>query len=129
MEIIIGIAVIGALAVMIAVQVAARQQLDINVPKPRAESAQVIEKYFGPIWTRVSGPGTYNFKPKLRMHAPTISIKLHGSDTTSQVSVWTSDYKTIYGGMYHAGLMWRKKRGVAKRLLASSGLAEPRLNA
>jgi hypothetical protein len=116
MEYIIGFALVVGLVMLIATQVAARQQVDLDVRRPRSESAEIIDRYFGPVWLRVSGPGTYNFRPKMRMHAPIISVTLRGSEATSHISVWTSHYKTVYGGMYHAGLMWRKKRGLAKRL-------------
>lgn len=129
MEFVIALAVVAGLASLVATQVAARRQVDLEVTCARAQAAQVVEKYFGPAWTRVSGPGTYNFRPKLRLHAPTISITLRGSETRSEVSVWTSDYDTVYGGMYHAGLMWRKKRGLAKRLRATGAVPAQRLSA
>lgn len=124
MSVIIVIAVVLAIVAFIALQVVARAQDDINTTLGPAEINRIVEQYFGVIWTRMSGPGAYNFRPKMRMHAPTISVSIDGNGSGGcTVSVWPSNYDTAYGGMYHAGLVWRKKRGLAKRLAPQ--LVEP----
>jgi hypothetical protein len=125
MEIVIGVVVLVGLAALVVTQVAARGRLDVDVPCPRSESDRVVDEYFSRIWSRVPGPGTYNFRPKLRTKAPTISVTVRGSESMSHVSVWTSEFETTYGGMHHAVLMWRKKRGLAKRLLSCQNQPVP----
>jgi hypothetical protein len=117
MEVLVAAVVILAVVVPVTLtQIWARQQLDLALTCSRAEALEVVTGYFGPVWTEVSGPGTFNYRPKLRMHAPTISIMVESSGIAGcRVSVWISHYKTKYGCMYHAGLMARKKRGIGKR--------------
>jgi hypothetical protein len=94
------------------------QETEVGTRMSRNEITEVINGYFGRIWTSVGGPGTYNYRPKLRMHAPTISIKIGTNPGGGMlVTVWTSSYTSRYGLVFHGGLMWRKRRGLAKRLI------------
>lgn len=124
----LGVVVVLAIVASFALtQIWARQQLDLELSCSVAEATASVESFFGPTWTAVHGEGTLNYRPKLRMNAPTISIQIRGSGLAgSHVSVWTSRYKTVYGGMYHAGLMARKKRGLARAL--SVAIVEPAIS-
>lgn len=108
---------IALVAWLIFTQVAARQQVDLSVNRSERDAAAEIAGYFGMLWTQVHGVGDINYRPKLRMNAPTISIKLQPVDLgRCEVSIWTSAWTVRYGLMWHAQLMWRKKRGLAARL-------------
>lgn len=110
-------------AATIAVRVFAVQQADVHTPLSPDEVRLIIEGYFRPaLWSRVNGPGQLNLKPKLKAHAPTMSIKVDPNGTGSDVSAWTSAYTTRYGiVVYHGELMIRKRRGLMKRLQAPAG--------
>jgi hypothetical protein len=111
------ILVIALIAWAIFMQIAARQQLDLSVNRSERDAAAEIASYFGLLWTHVSGAGDINYRPKLRMKAPTLSISLRPVDLSRcEVSIWTSAWTVRYGLMWHAQLMWRKKRGLAARL-------------
>lgn|SRR5664280_976405 len=99
-------------------QITGRQQLDVHSPLPPAEADRVITKYFGVAWDKSpSGSREYGFKPRARAYAPTLSVSCEpAQDAGSLVRMWLSGYHTYAGVMAHATLMWRKKRGLAKRL-------------
>jgi len=117
------IVVVAILAAIISIRVIATQQADMRTPLSPDEARMIIDGYFRPaIWNRVSGPGQLNMKPKLRAHAPTLSVDVVPDGTGTRVSAWTSAYTTQYGiAMYHGGLMIRKRRGLVKRLQAPAG--------
>jgi len=102
-------------------QITGRQQVDVHSPLPPSEAERVIAKYFGVTWDkRPSGPGEYNFKPRARAYVPTLSVSCEPAQGGgSLVRMWLSGYHTYAGVMAHATLMWRKKRGLAKRLTES----------
>lgn len=98
-------------------QVGARQQITISTDHDVAAARKMVAASFGVVWTRVKGRGQENFRPKLRMHAPVLSVNYQSADGGgSSVHIWCSDYKTKFGLMAHAQLMWRKKRAVARAL-------------
>ncbi len=98
-------------------QVGARQQITISTEHDVAAARKMVAASFGAVWTRVKGRGQENFRPKLRMHAPVLSVDYRSADGGgSSVHIWCSDYKTKFGLMAHAQLMWRKKRAVARAL-------------
>jgi hypothetical protein len=106
-------------------QVAARQQVDVETQLSEQDAARCVVDYFGVMWTRVDGPGHLNYRPKLRMHAPTVSVGFAPDGTSScTVNIWTSAFTTKYGMMYHAQLAWRKKLQLAGRLRNTSGASE-----
>jgi hypothetical protein len=98
-------------------QFGARQQITVSTEHDLASARRIVSESFGVTWTRVKGRGDENFRPKLRMHAPVLSVD-YGTDESgkSTVHIWCSDYKTKVGAMAHAQLMWRKKRAVARAL-------------
>jgi hypothetical protein len=119
MTVLIIILIVLAVVAVGLVQVQARSQHDVTTLADVQEAAAIVEAYFGLIWTPVNGPGEYNFRPKLRAYAPTISIRTEPEESGgTTVSIWTSSFTTHYGLMGHAALMLRKKRGLAKRLTA-----------
>jgi hypothetical protein len=98
-------------------QVGARQQITISTEHDVAAARKMVAASFNVVWTRVKGRGQENFRPKLRMHAPVLSVDYQSADGGgSSVHIWCSDYKTKFGLMAHAQLMWRKKRAVARAL-------------
>jgi hypothetical protein len=109
--------VIALIVWAIFTQVAARQQVDLSVNRNERDAAQEIAAYFGMLWTQVPGAGDINYRPKLRVKAPTLSISLQPVDLgRCEICIWTSAYTVRYGLMQHAQLMWRKRRGLAARL-------------
>ncbi|MFC7612833.1 hypothetical protein ACFQV2_03445 [Actinokineospora soli] len=109
--------IIAVIAWTVFVQVQARRQLDVLVPLSEKAAAEAVTSLFGVTWSQVEGRGHLNFKPRLRRHAPTLSISFEPEGTGKcQVSIWTSAWKTQYGVMAHAQLAWRKKRSVANRI-------------
>jgi hypothetical protein len=115
------IVIVAVVVAIVLLQIAARQQTQFTCERPRQEVVNIIHGYFGVMWTSVSGPGTFNYRPKLKMYAPTISITAASRTAGGcDVSIWTSDYRARYGLMFHGGAMVRKKRGLAKRVLAES---------
>lgn len=106
-------------------QVQARQQVDVETTLSPNDAAHIVEKYFGAIWTSVSGSGRFNYRPKLRKGAPTISVDIQPAELGCEVHIWTSAWKSYFGLMNHATLMWRKKRGLASRLLPEVSRPEP----
>jgi hypothetical protein len=98
-------------------QIGARQQITVSTKHDLASARRIVSESFGVTWTRVKGRGNENFRPKLRMHAPVLSVD-YSTDENGKCSVhiWCSDYKTKVGAMAHAQLMWRKKRAVAQAL-------------
>ena len=109
--------VILALVVgLIYVQIAARQQVNVDTALSPDETAVVIKKYFGMAWNDEGGPGDFNYAPKIRKDPPTISVRVEPSAAGSHVSIWASGSMTMLGIMGHAFLVWRKKRGLAAKL-------------
>jgi hypothetical protein len=107
------------------VQYSARQQVDLTVGMSERDAAGIVTQYFGLLWTQVDGAGDMNYRPKMRMRAPTLSISFVPVGTAEcEVSIWTSAWTTKYGVMGHAQLMWRKKRALAARLSSSSGATD-----
>jgi hypothetical protein len=106
-------------------QAGARQQITISTKHDVATARQMVAASFGVVWTRVKGRGQENFRPKLRMHAPVLSVDYQPAEGGgSSVHIWCSAYKTKFGLMAHAQLMWRKKRSVA-RALNPAGTRQP----
>jgi hypothetical protein len=102
------------------VQVAAHRQVSVALDISELEASQVTMAYFGSLWNQVPGPGQLNFQPRLRANAPTISIDFEPDGVARcAVQVWTSGYFVRYFIMAHAQLMWRKKRGLIRRLTQS----------
>jgi hypothetical protein len=84
-----------------------------------------VSAAFGTTWTRVEGKGDDNFRPKLRVRAPVLSVSYAPNGAGgSEVDIWCSHFTKRYGLMHHAQLMWRKKRAVA-RLLTQNQSALP----
>ena len=121
------IIIIAALSATGFVQIGARQQVDVVTARDPHQVASAIESCFGASWNRVAGPGKFNYKPRLRMHAPTLSVSIdaNGPSGNCDVSIWMSAYKAKLGVAAHAMLIWRKKRSVVARLSAAE-LAGPR---
>jgi hypothetical protein len=115
---------------MIFVQSHARKQSSFHTSQGRTAVQQAIDEVFGQTWTRVKGPGHINVKPKLRAHAPTISIDVSpGGQGGSDVDIWRSAWGSRYGVSAHAQLVWRKERQLANRLggiVGQSGTAPVR---
>jgi len=107
------LATVGALLL---IQTKARRQLHIATPTGKTQAGNIVEACFDEHWKSVSGPGTFNYQPKLRDHAPTISITVSGNDACSTVTIWTSRYDGSYHGMCHAALMVRTQHTLTKRL-------------
>lgn len=117
MSVIVILMIIALVAWAVFLQIQARKQVDIATSLSEQDAAQVVTDYFGVLWTQVGGAGHLNYRPKLRVGAPTISISFAPSGTTAcEVSIWTSHFHTRYGLMSHAQLAWRKKRALAGRL-------------
>ncbi|QKV75307.1 hypothetical protein [Amycolatopsis sp. Hca4] len=121
MEILWTLVIIVLVAWAIFTQVGARRQLDVTVPLSEQDAAQVVVDHFGVTWSQVEGLGHLNFRPRLRMHAPTLSVTFEPNGTSScLVSIWTSHGRKHYGMMGHAQLAWRKKASLANRLRAAT---------
>lgn len=106
---------------VIFVQVQARQQTSLHTPLEPGQAAEVIRRYFRIAWSPESGPGDFNFTTRLRKYPPIISIKCDAApEGGSNVDIWVSGSHTILGAMAHAQLLWRKKRGLANRLINSA---------
>ncbi len=126
MAVLVVILLVVGLVWALFLQVAARQQVDVACPLDVASARQLVERLFGATWKRVSGPGLVNLKPRMRLHAPTLSINLRQSSGKGcEASIWTSDYTTKYGLMWHSQLMWRKKRRATSQLAAGEMGALP----
>jgi hypothetical protein len=98
-------------------QVGGRQQVSVSTGHSVDESRQIVAASFGLAWSQADGPGQENFRPRLRAHAPVLSIDYESAEGGgSTVDMWCSNFKTTYGLMIHAQLMWRKKRAVARAL-------------
>lgn len=116
--------VLAAIGWAIFVQYSSRKQIDILTKVSEQEAAEQVMAYFGALWTQVPGNGHLNYRPKLRMNAPTISVNFSPNGTSEcEVSIWTSQFSTRYGLMEHAMLMWRKKRGLTARLTRAEAAA------
>jgi hypothetical protein len=125
MEILWILVVISLISWTIFVQYSARQQVDLTVAMSERDAASAVLDFFGLMWTQTDGAGDVNYRPKLRAHAPTLSISFAPAGTSEcEISIWTSHYKTRYGIMGHAQLMWRKKRALAARLSRSAGATD-----
>jgi hypothetical protein len=107
------LAIAGALLL---IQTTARRELHVATATGRQQAGQIVQGYFGANWTSIAGPGTFNYQPRLREHAPTISITVSGGDAGSTVTIWTSDYDGSYHGMRHAAIMVRAQHALTKRL-------------
>ena len=55
-------------------QIGARQQITVSTKHDLASARRIVSESFGVTWTRVKGRGNENFRPKLRMHAPVLSV-------------------------------------------------------
>jgi hypothetical protein len=103
------------------VQIGARQQVDVATKMTEQDAGEVVRNYFGALWSQVDGPGHVNYRPRLRAYAPVISISFSPDGTREcGVSIWTSSWKTRYGLMVHAQLVWRKKMALCGRLRSAS---------
>jgi hypothetical protein len=103
------------------VQVGARQQVDVATSLTEQDAGEVVRNYFGALWSQVDGPGHVNYRPRLRAYAPVISISFSPNGTREcGVSIWMSSWKTRYGVMAHAQLVWRKKLVLSSRLRDAS---------
>lgn len=112
--------VAAVIAWQIFVQTSARRQLDIAVRMSEQEAAEIVRSSFNAVWGAVDGPGDLNYRPRLRGHAPTVSITFSPNGVREcEVSIWTSAWRSHYGIMAHAQLMWRKRRRIALRLTES----------
>lgn len=101
-------------------QLGGRQQLSVLSPHDVASTRKLVSNLFGVAWSRVPGRGDDNFKPRLRMYAPTLSVSYQPAEDGTDVQLWCSAYTTKMGLMGHAQLMWRKKRSVAHALAQPS---------
>ena len=129
MEFLLVLLLLAFAAWMVFTQVGGRQQISVSTDHDIAEARRIVAASFGVAWTRVGGPGQENFRPRLRAHAPVLSIDYEPAESEgSTVGIWCSNYKTTYGLMVHAQLMWRKKRAVA-RALKSPVAASPVMSA
>ncbi|TDC62068.1 hypothetical protein E1200_27055 [Actinomadura sp. GC306] len=103
---------------LIFIQVTARQQLEVATPLPPAAAREIVLESFGFAWSQSHGLGTDNFRPRMRMHRPTISIDYEPAEGGGCfVQIWVSAYTKQAGLWLHAHLCWRKKRYVARRLM------------
>lgn len=115
--------IIMVIAWTIYVQIGARQQVEVTTDLAEQDAGELVRNYFGTLWTLVDGPGHLNYRPKLRVAAPVVSISFSPDGTHKcGVSVWTSSWHTRYGLMAHGQLAWRKKLGVASRLRNASAV-------
>lgn len=117
MEVFWVLVVIALLSWAVFVQVGARKHVLLEVPMSEQAAAEVVAGCFNISWTQVTGEGDLNFRPKLRMGAPVVSIDF-APDGMSKcgIEIWTSRFSTRYGMMSHAQLAWRKKRKLASEL-------------
>jgi len=112
--------VIAFLAWLTFTQVQARKHTILHTPLGKLQVQEAIDKTFDSMWTRTAGPGHVNVKPKLRSHAPTISISVEsGNQSGCDVDIWMSRWVTRYGVAGHAQLVWRKKLSLGSALQAS----------
>ncbi len=117
MGILILLAILAFITWNVFVQVVARQQATISTSDDVVSARRTVSAVFGPTWTRVEGNGDDNFRQKLRMRAPVLSVSYEPNGAGgSEVDIWCSHFKKRYGCMEHAQLMWRKKRAVARSL-------------
>lgn len=105
---------------LIFTQVGGRQQVSVLSPHDVADTRKLVGNLFGIAWSRVPGRGDENYKPRLRMYAPTLSVSYEQAASGTEVQLWCSSYITRMGLMGHAQLMWRKKRSVARSLAQPS---------
>jgi len=125
MGILILLAILAVIAWNVFVQVAARQQATISTSGDVASARRTVSAAFGSTWARVEGKGDDNFRQKLRMRAPVLSVSYQSNRTGgTEVDIWCSHFKKRYGCMEHAQLMWRKQRAVA-RFLTQAQLTLP----
>jgi len=111
--------ILGVLAIagaLLLIQTRARRELHVATATGKRQAGQLVQEYFGANWESVPGPGTLNYRPLLRDHAPTVSITVSGSDAGSTVTIWTSHYDGSVHGMRHAALMARTQYALTKRL-------------
>ena len=125
MGILILLALLALITWNVLVQVGARQQATISTSDDVASARRTVSAAFGTTWTRVEGKGDDNFRPKLRVRAPVLSVSYEPNGAGgSEVDIWCSHFTKRYGLMHHAQLVWRKKRAVA-RLLTQDQSALP----
>jgi hypothetical protein len=125
MGVLILLALLAVITWNVFVQVGARQQATISTSDDVASARRRVSAAFGATWARVEGKGDDNFRPKLRMRAPVLSVTYEPNGAGgSEVDIWCSHFNKKYGCMEHAQLMWRKKRAVA-RLLSRGQSAPP----
>lgn len=118
MEVFWVLVVIALLCWVIFVQVDARRHVVVEVPMSEQAAAEIVAACFNVTWTRISGKGDLNYRPKLRVGAPVVSIAFDPDGTSKcGVEIWTSQFSTRYGMMNHAQLAWRKKRKLASELV------------
>lgn len=108
---------LAGLAWVVFTQAGGRQQISVSTEHDVAEARKIVAASFGVVWKRVKGRGQENFRPKLRAYTPVLSVNYEPAEGGGcTVHLWCSDYKTKFGLMVHAQLMWRKKRAVARAL-------------
>ncbi|WP_410564528.1 hypothetical protein [Amycolatopsis sp. cmx-4-61] len=124
MEVFWVLVVLALIGWAIFVQVEARRHAVVEVPMSEQAAAEVVAACFNITWTRISGKGDLNFRPKLRVGAPVVSVAFDPDGATKcGVEIWTSQFSTRYGMMNHAQLAWRKKRKIASELAKSLNAA------
>jgi hypothetical protein len=117
MSILIVLAILAFITWNVFVQVSARQQTTISISGDVASARRAVYAAFSPTWALVEGKGEDNFRPKLRMRAPVLSVSYEPNEAGgSEVDIWCSHFKKRYGCMEHAQLAWRKKHAVARSL-------------
>ncbi len=111
------VVVLAVLAWSIFTSAGARRLDTVQTPLPPDEAARFIREWFGVLWSPVAGSGDLNFRRKLGTHLPTISVAVRfGPAGGSEVEIWTSDWVSKFGLMYHSQSAWRRKRALASAL-------------
>jgi hypothetical protein len=128
MGILIFLFLLAAVAWAAFTQIAARQQVSVSFPYGVTTARGLVSGPFGVGWTAVPGRGDDNFKPKMRVRAPVLSVSYRaGGSGGCEVDIWCSAFVTRYGLIHHAQLMWRKRRAVARILTQPAQLSSPQL--
>ena len=95
----------------------AKAQVSIITQMPIALAAQVVQDSFGRLgWSQVSGRGDLNFKARVPMNGPILSVSFEEQDGVDgcEVSVWMSEWTSRYGIANGAPVASRQRKKILK---------------
>lgn len=98
-------------ALFLALQVAARRHLITETSLSPGEIRGIFRKQFGSrLWDTADSGERWWARPKFRARSPEFAVEAERVGTTTEVEIWAERYHTYAGAMFHALLVWRKKR-------------------